>query len=403
MLEITSLPRAEFPLAGWASATKRSALQQMLSEASRPGILSFALGLPAAELFPTDAFARSVAHVLANDGRALQYGPPFQPLKAHVVALMAQRGVMCREENVFLTAGAQQGLSLLARLLLEPGGQVLVEEMTYTGFQQVLEPFQPEILTVPTDPDTGIDVDAVEHLLACGKRPSLIYTVADGHNPLGVSMSQSKRACLAELAREYRIPVIEDDPYGFICYGDRPNPPMRALEERWVLYVGSFSKILAPALRVGWIVVPEELIPKLSIIKESSDIDTNTLSQRAITNYLDEQHLPAHLAQLRREYRVRRDTMLSALAEHFPAGARWKEPTSGLFIWVKLPGDVDTGEVLKVAIETEQVAFIPGRAFSVVPRQRGTNCLRLNFSHSSAERTTDGIARLARVLRGFDI
>lgn len=401
MLDTTAPAQVEFPLAGWALATKRSALQQMLSEASRPGILSFALGLPAAELFPTDAYARSVAHVLANDDRALQYGPPFQPLKAHVVALMAQRGVVCREENVFLTAGAQQGLSLLTRLLLEPGGQALVEEMTYTGFQQVLEPFQPEILTVPTDSDTGIDVDAVERLLARGTRPALIYTVADGHNPLGLSLSQAKRARLAALAREYRVPVIEDDPYGFIYYGDRPDMPLRALDEQWVLYVGSFSKILAPALRVGWLIVPEELIPKLSIIKESSDIDTNTLSQRAITNYLDGQHLPAHLARLRQEYRARRDAMLGALAEHFPPGAHWQQPTSGLFIWVELPGEVDTGELLKAAIETERVAFIPGQAFSVGQHRRGTNCLRLNFSHSSVERITDGVGRLARVLKGL--
>lgn len=401
MLETISPPRADFPLADWAVATRRSVLQQMLSEASKPGILSFALGLPAAELFPTEALARSVAYVLANDVRALQYGPPFQPLKTHIVALMAQRGVLCREENVFLTAGAQQGLSLLTRLLLEPGGQVVVEEMTYPGFLQVLEPFQPEILTVSTDLETGIDVDALEQLLARGARPALIYTVADGHNPLGVSMSQAKRVRVAELARKYRVPVIEDDPYGFIYYGDRPHMPIRALDEQWILYVGTFSKILAPALRAGWIIVPDELMTKLSIIKESSDIDTNTLSQRAITNYLDGQHLPAHLARLHQEYRVRRDSMLSVLAEHFPTGARWKNPTSGLFIWVELPGEVDTGEVLKVAIETERVAFIPGHAFGVGDLQRGTHCLRLNFSHSSVERITDGIERLGRVLKGF--
>jgi 2-aminoadipate transaminase len=401
MLEMKSLLLEEIPLASWALATKPSALQQMLSEASRPGILSFALGLPAAELFPTQQFAQSVAHALASDERALQYGPPCQPLKSHIVALMARRGVRCSEENVFLTTGAQQGLSLLARLLLEPGGRALVEEMTYTGFQQVLEPFQPEILTVPTDLETGIDVEAVERVLARSARPALIYTIADGHNPLAVSMSQAKRVRLTELAREYRVPVIEDDPYGFISYEDRPRMPMRALEEQWVFYVGSFSKILAPALRVGWIIVPSALVPKLSIIKESSDIDTTTLSQRAITNYLDGGHLQAHLSTLHREYRVRRDTMLHALAEHFPAGARWREPASGLFIWVELPGLLDTGELLKVAIETEQVAFIPGQAFSVGQRRRGTNCLRLNFSHSSVERIEDGIARLARVLKGL--
>jgi 2-aminoadipate transaminase len=373
-------------------------LQEMLSAASRPGILSLALGLPASELFPAEAYGAAAASVLASDRGALQYGPPSQRLKTHVVELMARRGVRCREEQVFLTAGAQQGLSLLTRLLLEPGGKILTEEMSYPGFQQVIEPFQPELLTVPTDPETGMDVEAVAELLRGGERPAFIYTVTDGHNPLAVSMSRAKRARLVELAGEYGVPVVEDDPYGFLYYDETYGVPLRALEEEWVCYVGSFSKILAPALRVGWLVVPETMTPQLSIIKESSDIDTATFSQRAVTAYLDAGHLAGHLAGLRREYGRRRDAMLGSLGQHFPRAARWQKPACGVFVWVELPGEVETGALLKKAVETEQVAFIPGQAFWVGRRAPATNCLRLNFSHNPPDRIEEGVRRLARVL-----
>jgi 2-aminoadipate transaminase len=399
MSNVVPVAEGEFALAGWTRSIKRSVLQEMLAATARPDIISFALGLPAVELFHIDAYARAAAHVLAADPRAMQYGPPFRPLKRQVVELMARRGVACVEEQVFLTAGAQQGLSLLARLLLDARGQVLTEEMTYTGFQQVIEPFQPEILTVPTDLDTGIDVDAVESLLAGGARPAFIYTVSSGHNPLGVTISAEKRQRLVSVARRYGVPILEDDPYGFLSYGEAPAPPLRAHDDRWVFYVGSFSKILAPALRVGWIVAPEELIPYLSIIKESSDIDTSTYSQRVVSRYLEEGHLSDHLKVLRREYGSRRDTMLGALREYFQGGARWNTPTSGVFIWVELRGEVDTWGLLREAIARERVAFIPGGAFYVGGGRGPTNCMRLNFSHTPAEHIRDGIARLARALK----
>lgn len=388
---------AEVALAGWAADIRRSALQEMLSVASRPGILSLALGLPAPELFPAGDYGRALARVLATDPRALQYGPPSQLLKSQVVALMAARGVSCDESQVFLTAGAQQGISLLARLLLEPGGTVLTEELTYTGFQQVIEPFRPHLLRVPTDPETGIDVEAVAALLGGGARPAFIYVIPDGHNPLAVSLSREKRRRLVELARGYGVPVVEDDPYGFLSYVDDPAPPLRALDPEWVFYAGSFSKILAPALRVGWLVVPEWLTFRLAIVKESSDIDTATLTQRAVAAYLSEGHLEGHLPALRREYRLRRDTMLEALREKLSGVARWREPGGGVFVWVELPEGVRAGEVLRLAVETEQVAFIPGDAFSVTG-DRGANCMRLNFSHSAPELICEAVTRLARVL-----
>jgi 2-aminoadipate transaminase len=388
----------EIPLARWARETAPSALQTMLSLSARPGILSLGLGLPAPELFPARDLAESGARVLAADPAALQYAPPYAPLKRHVVALMAARGVRCTEEQVFLTAGGQQGMSLLVRLLLDPGGTVLLERLCYTGLRQAVEPYQPRVLSVPTDPDTGIDVDAVEAHLARGERPAFLYVVTDGNNPLAVSVSAEKRARLVELARAYGVPILEDDAYGFFQYVDDPLPPLRALDERWVLYMGTFSKIFAPALRVGWLVVPEELVPRLAIVKEAADINTTTFTQRAISDYLDRGLLSAHLALLRREYGARRDAMLEALAEHLPAGARWRAPSAGVFVWVELPEGVDAGALLAEAVETEAVAFLPGHAFGHGGDRFASSCVRLNFSHSSPERVREGVARLGRVL-----
>ena len=387
-------------LASWARGLEQSALQQMLVATARPGIISFALGMPAVELFPTAPLASAAERVLSVNAGALQYSPPLQSLKQHVRELMKRRGVNCHEEQIFLTAVAQQGMSLLSRLLLEPGGSVITEELIYAGFQQVLEPFQPQIFTVSTDAETGMDVDAVEQYLRDGVRPSFIYSITDGHNPLSVRLHPSKRTRLVELAEQYRVPIIEDDAYGFLCYED-PVPPLRALSERWVFYVGSFSKILAPALRVGWLVVPEELILPLSVIKESTDIDAAPLSQRIVNAYLDTGQLPAQIDMLRTQYGLRRDTMMRTLAENFPDAARWTKPDCGFFVWVELPPAVDVDELFRRALEDEHVAFIPGHAFSVNNKRSSTPGIRLNFSHPTTARIEEGIPRLARVLKSL--
>jgi 2-aminoadipate transaminase len=387
----------ELLLARWARLLQPSALQEMLSAATKPDVVSFALGLPAPELFPSASLAEAAAHVLSADPQTLQYNPPFSPLKTHVVKLMTLRGVKCTEKQIFLTAGAQQGLNLITRLLLDPGGGVLMEQLAYPGFQQVIEPYLPEKFLVPTDPRTGMDVDAVEKLLSQGIRPAFIYAIADGHNPMAVSLSPEKRAQLASLARLYRIPIVEDDPYGFLYYSEKSLPPLRAFDEDWVFYLGSFSKILAPSLRAGWVVAPEELLPKLATVKEATDINAAPFSHRVIAAYLDICDIEQRLAMLRGEYDKRRRLMLDVLRAQFPAPARWQEPSTGIFVWVELDDDVNTGDMLGEALQKERVAFIPGNAFSVNGKQ-GKNCMRLNFSNVSPSLIEDGIARLARVV-----
>ena len=400
------ISQPEMALAQWTRTMKRSVLREMLAVVSQPGILSFAGGLPAPELFPTADYAQAVQEVLASDPLALQYGPPYAPLKRQIVDLMAQRGVHCQEDQVFLTTGAQQALNVLGRLFLDPGGQVLTEEIVYSGIQQVIAPYQPEILTVSTDLEAGMDVSKVADYLRSGARPAFIYAISEAHNPLGVNLSRERQDQLIELANHYGIPIIEDDPYGFLRYESTPSLPMRALDDRWVFYIGSFSKILAPALRLGWLIVPENLMSKLTVIKESYDLETSAFVQRTVSAYLKAGHLSTHLETLRREYGRRREAMLTALEQHFPKSARWTKPTSGIFIWVELPSQVKTAELLATCVQDIQVAFIPGAAFQVNSVSTGNpngrmaeNCLRLNFSNSPPEKISQGIAQLGKLLR----
>lgn len=383
--------------AQWTQGMQRSVLRQMLAVVSRPGILSFAGGLPAPDLFPTSDYSAALSTVLSTDTRALQYGPPFAPLKDHIVALMAERGVLCAPEEIFLTTGAQQALDVLTRYLLDAAGQVLLEEFVYTGIRQAVAPYQPEVLSVQTDLETGIEVDAVVDHLEKGANPAYLYVIPDAHNPLGVSISQEKRLRLADAAATYGLPIIEDDPYGFLSYDDRCLPPIRAYNDSHVFYVGSFSKILAPALRLGWLVAPEALIPKLTVIKEAGDLESSALTQRAVAKYLDGGHLPEHVARLQDEYRLRRDTMLGAMERFFPSGITWTRPRAGMFIWVKLPEQIDAGALLETAVEREKVAFIPGQAF-VGSGVSARNFMRLNFSNCCLADIEEGIERLGRVL-----
>jgi 2-aminoadipate transaminase len=390
-------PYASLRLAAWTRDVRPSIIQRMLSFSGRDDLVTFALGLPAPELFPVDGLARAAERVLRGDADALQYKPGFHPLKEQVVRIMAQRGVRCRPEQVLLTTAAQQALSLVSRILLEPGGTLLCDELVYMGFKQVVESYRPRILSVGTDLETGMDVDAVQAHLESGERPAYIYCITDGHNPMGCSLSKGKRERLVELAARFGVPIVEDDAYGMLHY-DRPEPPLRALDDRWVLYVGSFSKVLAPSFRLGWIVAPQELVPMLGCAKDGADLDMASFGQRVAAEYLAGGGFADHLARVRAEYRERRDLMLALLQAELPAGSRWSTPSNGALLWVELPARYDTGALLETAMQAG-VAYVPGDAFAVPGSGAGRSGMRLNFSYCQPHQIREGMARLGRVLR----
>jgi 2-aminoadipate transaminase len=386
-------------LASWTQHAIRNPMQDALSLSVRPGIICFSLGLPSPELFPLEQFRSACDEILARGSGALQYGPPLKTLKSHIVSLMRIRGVECEEEEIVLTSGAQQAVHLIVALLLDRGRQIIAEELCYPGFRQIVEFYDPEILTVPTDPKTGMDLDKVEWHLAQGARPAFIYTIPDGHNPLGVSLSAEKRTRLLAMSQQYSVPIIEEDPYGFLSYAETSTKSIRAHGADLVFYIGSFSKMIAPSMRLGWLVVPKNLSKHLVMLKESLDINTATFTQHVVACMLDSGFLSQHLAVLRSEYKRRRDSMLAALSRRFPVGSEWNSPESGVFIWVRLPKAFDTRHLLEVAVTKYGVAFMPGSVFCTLSNASGArSSLRLNFSHPLPARIDEGIARLGEML-----
>jgi 2-aminoadipate transaminase len=388
----------EFRFARSAARLAPPKLRDVYSRAARPGAISLALGMPAPELFPAEALAAAGAELLPARRECLQYAPPPAALKQQIAELMSGRGVSCSAEQVVLTTGAQQAIDLLARLLLEPGGEVILEETVYDGVLHAVSWLAPQLLTVPTDLDHGLDLEAFAALSGRAARPAFAYVIPSGHNPLGVSLTLDQRRRLVEIARRHRLLLLEDDAYGFLYYGDDTPPALRALEERWVVYLGSFSKVLAPALRAGWMVVPEEMAPALSALKHAADLDAATVSHWTISAYLASGQLPAHVARLREEYRRRRDAMLGALAAHFPPGVRWNRPSGGMFVWVELPPELDAGALLDRAVETGKVAYTPGEAFAAGGSGHARHCLRLNFTRCPPAQIEEGVRRLAQVV-----
>lgn len=372
-----------------------SVLQVLLEQSTAPGVISFALGLPASESIPRDEIGAAAQRILRNDTDALQYGPPSLALRRHIVRLMKDRGVDCHEGQVFITAGAQQGMNLITRLLLRPGCAIVTEEYVYPGFQQAVQYSAPRYCTVPTESD-GIDVDSVEVAVRTHK-PALVYVMPDGHNPLGVTMSRSKRERLIEISRAYEVPIVEDDVYGFLTYQVRPESSLRSMGSERVFYVSSFSKILAPAARVGWVVAPEHMMPTLSALKEAMDIDTATFMQRVVASVLDTDLWSTQLVRTKRIHQARRDTMMAALDAHWSGYGRWSRPNSGLFVWLELDPATDTTELLRRALEECHVAFVPAEAFCVPGGPRHRSGLRLNFSRATDSSIHEGISRLARL------
>jgi 2-aminoadipate transaminase len=374
-------------------------MRDLIALTARPDVISFASGLPAPDMLPLEALQACFDAVLTRDGAtALQYGPPYPPLKEALVEHMARLGVHARPEEIFITTGAQQALDVLTRLLVDKGAPVVIEETVYTGISQALVSQGARIDVVPTSLQSGIDVDAVARRFESGPRPRLLVAVPDFHNPLGVSLRDDKRERLIELGQRFRVPIIEDNPYSLLRFDSQIIPALKSLDEAGgVIFVGSFSKLLAPALRLGWIVAPVQLIEKLTVLKETADLETSALTQRVVAEFYQRGLLDQHLARVRQAYSERLAAMQAALAREMPREVRWSTPEGGIFLWLSLPDGCDAWTLLDEAVEREQVTFIPGAAFGQAGRN--ANAMRLNFSNALPQQIDEGITRLARVIK----
>lgn len=375
-----------------------SAVRQMFHWATLPGMISLSAGSPAPELFPVESFRRACQEVIDNDAQgALQYGitEGFPPLREWIAQHMQTKGFSVTPEEVLITTGSQQAMDLLVRVLIDKGDVVAVEKPTFIATLQALDTCEADFLSVPMD-DQGMIVDELERHLV-GAQAKLICAQPNFQNPSGVSMSLPRRMQLAHLAGQHGIPIVEDDPYSELIYEGEALPSIKSFDaEGLTVYLGSFSKILMPGLRVGWAAGAAALLEKMAVVKQSNDLHTDGFTQRVINAMLRTGELPAHIERLRTDYKGRRDAMLAALREHFPSEARWTHPRGGLFVWVELPEDINCADFMMAAVD-KLVLFPPGGGF--YRDGSGQNTMRLNFSNQPIDRMQQGVKRLGAVVK----
>ncbi|MBU4556094.1 MAG: PLP-dependent aminotransferase family protein [Actinobacteria bacterium] len=377
---------------------RSSAVRDLFAAASRPDMISLSGGMPEVRAVPAHAVADAAHGAVVHAGaQALQYGSSNGrvELRETIVELMAETGVRIAAADVVVTAGAQQGLDLLAKTFLDPGDVVICEGPTYVGALQAFSAYQPDIRCIPMDGE-GMRMDLLEaELRAVGYQGAkFIYTIPNFQNPGGVTLSAPRRRRLLELAREYDIPVIEDDPYGRLRFEGGHVKPLRALDDE-VIYLGTFSKIFAPGLRLGWMTAPQPILAKVLLVKQAADLCGSAFAQVTAERYFAGTRWRKVLQGLARTYAERRDAMLAALEEYFPPEASWTRPEGGFFVWVEFPEFLDTKTMLAEAVE-HGVTYVPGDGF--YPDGRGRNCMRLAFCYAEPEAITEGIRRLAEVL-----
>lgn len=388
---------------------RSSAIRELLKLTEKPGVISFAGGLPSPEAFPILRFENACHKVLAQKAaRALQYSATegYEPLRELIARNMSRYGIEAKLENVMITSGSQQALDLIGKLFINRGDRVLVEAPTYLGALQAFNTYGADYISVPID-DDGLRTHELERPLRLG--PKFMYVLPNFQNPAGVTLSEGRRHELVLMADRYGIPIVEDDPYGQLRYEGEHIPPLVVIDRENlrrddgysignVIYLSTFSKTLAPGLRLGWIVAPPEIITKLVQLKQGTDLHTSTFNQFVAYEVARDGFLDEHVKFIRRLYRERRDVMLEALQEFFPGEVTWTRPHGGLFLWVTLPSDLDMQEVLQSAIR-ENVAFVPGDCFYAHPENEPSQHMRLNFSSASPDQIREGINRLSLAVK----
>lgn len=377
-----------------------SAIRDLLRFGADPELISFGGGYPDPALFPMDQMREVFDGLLGDDRSVLQYtvSDGLPRLREQVAERMARDGVACSAPDVLILQGAQQGLDLAAKLVLDPGDVVITENPTFLGALIAFNPCQPAYAAVRTD-DDGMDTDDLERVLAANPRAKLIYTVPDFQNPTGVTLSLERRRRLIELANRHDVLVLEDSPYRDLRFAGEPVPTVKSLDtEGRVVFLGSFSKILAPGMRLGWSVASEDLTARLGLLKLAADTQCSTLNMAAASAFLDRYDIDAHIAAIRAAYRRKRDLMLDTMDELFPPSVAHTSPDGGLFTWLTFPDGFDAAAFLRdEAIPRARVAFVPGATFYPVTQE--PNHARVNFSGVSDERIVAGITRLAGLLR----
>jgi len=381
---------------------RSSAMRDLMAITARPEVISLAGGLPDTSTFPAESFAAQMTRIAhESSAEALQYGPTegFEETKHCILEVMAAEGMAPDPADLIVTTGGQQAIDLIAKTLLNPGDPVICEAPTYPGAVPAFCSYEADVHQVSTD-DEGMRIDELEELLSAlavaGRRPKFIYSVPSFQNPAGVTMSEGRRRRLVRLAREHEVLICEDNPYGLLRYDGDPQPTLYSLDGGdYVLYLGTFSKILSPGIRVGWVAAPPPVLEKIGLGKQAADLCTSTLTQYFVREYFGEGRWREYIDDLIEIYRDRRDAMLDALERHFPEQAEWTRPEGGLFVWATLPDYIDTTDLLAKALR-ENVAFVPGRAAYV--DGRGGSSMRLNFSASPEEELREGIRRIGQVV-----
>jgi 2-aminoadipate transaminase len=385
-------------LAGAGRSPRRSEIRDLLSITARKDVIGFGGGLTAPDLFPAAELTEALGQVLhSRPALALQYGPTegMLELREVVAARLRRRGIACAAADVLITTGSQQALDLVAEALVDRGSPLLVEAPTYVGALQAFGGCEPDFVSFSTD-EEGLSVDELTAWLARNdRRPSLLYTIPSFQNPSGVTMSSRRRKRVLAVLRTYGVPIVEDDPYGELVYeGEIPRPLRSMPGGEDVIYLGTFSKVLAPGIRVGYVVAPGPLRERLILLKQGRDLHTDALAQCMVAEYCDRFGLDNHIECLKLAYRERRDAMLDALERSMPEGVSWTKPAGGMFLWVTLPSHVSARALLLAAVEGG-VTFVPGTAFHA--DGTGDCSFRLNFSSSSLDEISKGI----RILSGL--
>ena len=383
---------------------KPSAIRELLKVTQNPEVISFAGGLPAAELFPIPEIDAAAHKVLTEHGiQALQYGTAegYQPLREHIARMLSFDGLTLTADNILIISGAQQGLDLVGKVLLDEGDTVLVDAPTYMSALQAWNIFGAHYRTTPIEGDT-VRMDELDGMLAQGAK--WIYTMPNFQNPTGLTLTLQQRQQLVEATNRHHALIVEDDPYQRLRFEGEPLPSLMHLANRLqepgtqyqgnVIYLGTFSKIMAPGLRVGWIVAPAPLIDKLVIAKQGTDLQASTFTQMLAYEFTRSEFQEQHIERICSVYSERRDYMLAAMQRHFPENVRWTKPKGGMFLWVVLPEEINANELLAEALKYN-VAFVPGTTFFTEPGH--DNTLRLNFSYSNLETIEEGITRLGKV------